>query len=230
VTTEAIGIIHSPFKEKFGVPRQAGLAPHATGEIELFKKFSGQDIVKGLEDFERIWVIFHFHLTPESEYKARMVRPPRLGGNNKMGVFATRSPFRPNSLGLSCFKLGDISHRLGQTFIQISGLDVVEGTPVLDIRPYLPEVDSHPSSRAGWTEGLEQRLDLPVIFSNIANSSLNDLPEKDRLKILIKEYLCLDPRPSYRKDQQVYANRISDFDIKWQILENQIMVLDIQHI
>jgi tRNA-Thr(GGU) m(6)t(6)A37 methyltransferase TsaA len=231
-----IGTISSCYKEKFGIPRQPNLVPAATAELILNEEF-GEESVRELEGFSHIWINFIFHETQEQGWKP-MVRPPRLGGNSKVGVFASRSTFRPNPLGLSVVELLDIKIVNKRVILQLAGGDLVDKTPVLDIKPYLPYVDSIPEARGGFAEHEPKTL-CEVIFTEEAvlecekaHKRLGEIQNREKqggwtLKNLIKQLLQLDPRPSYQnviksKDgsDRIYAMKLYDFDLKWQYTDN----------
>lgn len=213
--TNEIGLVHSCFKQKFGIPRQAGLCKNAKGTIEIFKEFSHKDAVRKLESFSHIWVLFHFH---KAKSWRPTVRPPRLGGTEKVGVFASRSPFRPNPIGMSILKLEQIKRKNGQIFIEISELDLLDQTPVIDIKPYIPSIDLRLDAKSGWPqkelEKIEQIKFVPHL--KIDNAEL------------IKEVIALDPRPAHQKNlEKIYKLRIGDQDIHWRIENNQVEVFKI---
>ncbi len=209
-----IAIIHSLFKEKFSIPRQPGLVSFEA-KVELLSPYNRKEALIGLEDFSHIWIIFDFHANETNSAESSLsVRPPRLGGNKKLGVFATRSPNRPNNLGLSLVKL----ERIEEGSLIISGGDFLDGTPVFDIKPYLKEIESIPEARSGWTEEVEHKK-LEVIFHC---ESEQDLKEK------IIEVLSLDPRPRYHEDGfKKYGSRLGDVDVHWEVKDSIVHVLEI---
>ncbi|MFI5390738.1 MAG: tRNA (N6-threonylcarbamoyladenosine(37)-N6)-methyltransferase TrmO [Bacteriovoracales bacterium] len=210
-----IGIIHSCFKQKFGTPRQSGLSKNSYGTIEIFKEFSHEDIIRGLESFSHIWVLFHFH---KAKTWNPTVRPPRLGGKEKVGVFASRSPFRPNAVGMSVLKIKDTKRKDGQIFIDVSGLDILDKTPLLDIKPYIPLIDSIPDAKSGWAIGE---------FSKIENITFSP-GLKVKNPELIKEVISLDPRPAHQKSlDKTYKLKIGEQDIHWRVIKNQVEVFKI---
>lgn len=212
---EEIGLIHSCFKQKFGTPRQSGLCENAKGSIELFKEYSHEDIVRELDSFSHIWVLFHFHQVKSWN---PTVRPPRLGGTKKVGVFASRSPFRPNPIGMSILKLEGINRKNGQIFIDISGLDILDQTPVLDIKPYIPSIDARLEAKSGWQEKEFEKIENIKFSPNLKIEN----PE------LIREVIGLDPRPAHQKNQdKTYKLRIGDLDVHWRIKNNQVEVFDL---
>ncbi|AGH80418.1 hypothetical protein PCNPT3_02380 [Psychromonas sp. CNPT3] len=210
-----IAIMHSPYKEKFAVPRQPGLVPSAKGLLEILPPYNDINAFSGLECFSHLWLMFIFHKNKTQETWSPMVRPPRLGGNKRMGVFATRSPNRPNPIGLSLVEYHGIVQKKGKLFLQISSLDLVDGTPIVDIKPYIPYADAKPDAKAGFAQHIPQLL-MQVQFSEQALHFLHNKPE---LALLIQEVLQQDPRPAYKKgkeDTKIYAMHLLDFNIYWQ--------------
>lgn len=210
---QVIARVISPYREKFGIPRQAGLVEAACGWLEMAPEFARPEAFEGLEGFERIWVIFGFHAC-EGRYRLR-VRPPRLGGNREVGVFASRSPFRPNNLGLSLLGLEGIEHADGRLRLRVSGVDLLHDTPVYDIKPYLPYADAHPGAASGFAAQPPSPV-LAVHFGEMAEAVLRERPA---LRELIAQTLALDPRPAYRKgqDRRRYGMRIEGFDVRWRV-------------
>lgn len=221
---KTIGIIHSCFREKFLIPRQPGLVQEATGSLEILSPYDRDEAFSGLADFSHIWISFIFHATAEQGWKP-MVRPPRLGGNQRMGVFATRSTFRPNPLGLSVVELTGIERRGGKLLLQLKGLDLLDGTPVVDIKPYLPYVDALPEAHGGFAPEQPEAL-LAVRFSPQAEQAIQaaDADGSRHLKILITHLLELDPRPAYYRDgkgkRKAFAVRLLEFELHWEHEEN----------
>lgn len=207
-----IGYLATPFPDKFGIPRQPRLAAHATGTLRLLAPYDRAEAVRGLEDFSHAWLTFVFHQTA-GEWSPT-VRPPRLGGNRRVGVFASRSPFRPNPLGLSLVELAGIDTVDG-VVLHFRGVDLVDGTPVLDIKPYIPFVESLPQALGGFVDGPPAQL--AVSFTDTAllqcHACQHDYPD---LPALIREVLAQDPRPAYATDpQRIYGVRLYQFDVKW---------------
>ncbi|VAX10492.1 tRNA (adenine(37)-N6)-methyltransferase [hydrothermal vent metagenome] len=229
---QCIGLVHSCFKEKFGIPRQPGLVLEARAEIEILPPFDRDEAFRSLESFSHIWVIFVFHQSQRDNWKAT-VRPPRLGGNQRVGVFASRSTFRPNPLGLSVVKFEGMVRRPGKLYLQISGVDLLQGTPVLDIKPYLPYADSLADAQSGYApEAPEARGKL--YFSDEAEVQCQQQAQNypggyPALFRLIDGLLRLDPRPAYRGGKEgateVYAMHLLDFDLRWEVRGNDIQVL-----
>jgi len=222
IQIQPIGIIHSCFKEKFATPRQPGLVTAASSQIELVAPYNLADTVEGLSEFSHIWLTFAFHETAQQGWKPK-VRPPRLGGNKKLGVFATRSTFRPNPLGLSLVKLESIDTSKG-VVLHVSGADLIDGTPIIDIKPYLPWVESIPNARSGFA-GDDQVLQLPFQYSEQATQALVKNPE---LKVLIEQTLTHDPRPAYQQDpERIYGCHIANVNLRWRVTQEHIEVVEI---
>ena len=223
---DPIGVIHSCFKEKFGIPRQPGLVPAAQAELELFPSYGGEASLRGLSDFSHIWIVFKFHGSCHQGWKPT-VRPPRLGGNKRIGVFASRSGFRPNPIGMSVVKLDRVKTDASPSRLQISGVDLLDQTPVLDIKPYLPYSDSIPNAVAGYAAKPPSNT-LPVKFSHSAEAVCNEVGATIPLfRQLIVQVLQQDPRPAYYandKETKSHGFRIYDFDIKWKFQDNQMLV------
>ena len=218
-----IAHIYTDFKTKFGLPRQSGLVKEITGKIVFEKQYSIAEAFKGLEDFTHIWILWEFSQAKKETWKPT-VRPPLLGGNKRMGVFATRSPFRPNSIGLSCVRLEKIDYDadLG-TVLYVSGCDLMNGTPIYDIKPYLPYCDSIPDAVGGFTETLgERKLEV-----NISEELLGRVPQKKRAELL--GVLRGDPRPSYQDDpQREYGFNFADFEIGFKVSGETLTVTRIE--
>ncbi len=218
-----IAHIKTDFKEKFGIPRQSGLTP-LKAQIIFCPEYRNPDALRGLKDFSHLWLIFDFSEAHRADWSPT-VRPPRLGGNTRIGVFATRSPFRPNPIGLSSVKLEEIRHtdNLGDILV-VSGADLLDGTPIFDIKPYLPYCDSHTDASSGFTASID-KPPLKVIIPD----DLSAMIPEDKLQGLI----CLlseDPRPSYQSDRErVYKMRFSDFEISFSVDSTTLTVLNIKN-
>lgn len=234
---EAIGFLNTCFKEKFGIPRQPRLVPGAHGTLKFKDNPFLKTALRGLEGFSHLWIIFLFHRHDAKNWKPS-IRPPRLGGAKKIGVLASRSPHRPNPIGLSAVKLERIDFDApGGVELHLSGVDFLDGTPVLDIKPYIPYADSIPDASAGWAEEIIQRT--PVEFTDQALVSLARLGEGKypHLKQLIIGMLELDPRPAFQQGRKPsgsresegtrYGFRLFDFDVKWMIHNGIFQVLDL---
>ena len=220
-TFQPIGTIHSPWKEKFAVPRQPGLIQDGGGELRLLSPYNQPEAVRGLEAFSHLWLLFVFHQTMEGGWRPT-VRPPRLGGNARMGVFATRSTFRPNPIGMSLVELKDIRCQKDQVILELGSLDLVDGTPVVDIKPYLPFAEALPDAVASYAQQAPV-ADMPVGFTADVVLQLQQLEKRyPRLKDFIAEVLAQDPRPAYRKEEEVgknYAVWLLDFNVRWRVTE-----------
>ncbi|MGK5085078.1 tRNA (N6-threonylcarbamoyladenosine(37)-N6)-methyltransferase TrmO [Bdellovibrionota bacterium FG-1] len=232
-----IGILQTCFKEKFGIPRQPGLVVGAHGVIKLNPDPFLQTAVRELEGFSHLWVIFVFHQNDAKNWKPS-IRPPRLGGAKKVGVLASRSPHRPNPIGLSAVKLERIDlEATGGVEIHVSGVDVLDGTPVLDIKPYLPYADSIPEAKAGWAEQPIQRITIDFSDQALQAIALRARSEQPNLQALITEMLSLDPRPAFQQRRMPpglpeaqgtrYGFRLFDYDVKWEIQDGRFRVLDV---
>ena len=212
MTLKVIAHIHTAFPTKFGIPRQSGLVDGLRGEIIFTPEYRNADALRGLEDFSHIWLVWQFSGAVRESWSPT-VRPPRLGGNTRMGVFATRSPFRPNPLGLSSVRLEAIEHRpeVGPVLI-VRGADLMNGTPIYDIKPYLPHIDSHPDARGGFAvPAAEHRL--KVVFPE---QWLEKVPEQ--LRDGLTEVLAQDPRPSYQHDpERIYGFGFARLEVKFTV-------------
>ncbi|MBT8360797.1 MAG: tRNA (N6-threonylcarbamoyladenosine(37)-N6)-methyltransferase TrmO [Deltaproteobacteria bacterium] len=212
---DVIGVITSCFPEKFGVPRQSGLAPAARAKLELHPPYNRVEMVQGLEEFSHIWIQFVFHQSVAEGWKTT-VRPPRLGGRKSRGVLATRSPHRPNHLGLSVVRLQGISTAAGTVVLQLGGVDLLDGTPVIDIKPYVPYCDCPAGASDGWLQE-----DFPVVqidFLPDPAAFCQDYESKTKrhLTALIQQVLQLDPRPaSQRGRRSVFGMILWDVNIRW---------------
>ncbi len=224
----SIGTIRSCYKEKFGIPRQPALvACPATIEIDI--AYSKDEAFRELESFSHIWVVFVFHGVENKSWKST-VRPPRLGGNRRIGVFASRSMFRPNPIGLSVVKLKSIERRGNKIILNIIGGDFLDTTPVLDIKPYIPYADSVAKTQAGYaTERPE--IKLKVELSAQVEAEVIKVENKyPQLKNIIIQTLQLDPRPAYQGKKQIkneFAMKLYDYDLKWHIENEQVMVMSL---
>ncbi|MCS2157012.1 tRNA (N6-threonylcarbamoyladenosine(37)-N6)-methyltransferase TrmO [Scandinavium sp. H11S7] len=218
---EQIGVIRSPYKEKFAVPRQPGLVQHGNGELHLLPPYNQPDAVRGLEAFSHLWVLFVFHQTMEGGWRPT-VRPPRLGGNARMGVFATRSTFRPNPVGMSLVELKDIRCHKDQVILQLGSLDLVDGTPVVDIKPYLPFAEALPDAKASYAQQAPV-ASVDVSFTAELESVFPSLEKRyPHLRAFIMDVLAQDPRPAYRKGEETgktYAVWLHDFNVRWRVTD-----------
>jgi tRNA-Thr(GGU) m(6)t(6)A37 methyltransferase TsaA len=215
---QVIGYIESPYKQKFAIPRQPGLIPEATGKLRLQAPYASETMVRGIEAFSHLWLVFVFHETADKGWSP-MVRPPRLGGNTRKGVFATRATFRPNPLGLSVVKLDGVEIHNGVVTLLISGLDLLDGTPILDIKPYLPYSDALPEARGGFADAAPE-TNMTVEFSAAAEQFCRQQTAYPHLLQLIEKVLKQDPRPPYKKQretEQSYGMTLYNFNIKWTV-------------
>jgi tRNA (adenine37-N6)-methyltransferase len=226
-TFNPIGRVHSCFKEKFGIPRQPGLVPAARATVEMLPPYNEVEAFRGLTEFSHIWILFIFHAVPPDRWKPT-VRPPRLGGNRRLGVFATRSAFRPNPIGQSVVQLDGITQDGDRVTLEISGVDLLDQTPVLDIKPYLPWADALQGARGGFGAEIPCR-ECRVRFSPRAESSLSAAARRHGydLKGLVRDLLAHDPRPAYhrgRDPERTYGMRIEDLNIEWRVSGKEIVV------
>lgn len=217
-----IAFIKTDFKEKFGIPRQSGIIQELKGQIIFKKEFRNPDALRGIEEYSHLWLIFDFSENHRENW-APTVRPPRLGGNERKGVFATRSPFRPNNLGLSVVRLDGIKKdkNLGNILL-VSGVDLLNNTPIFDIKPYIPYCDSKPFAKGSFGEE-NKEYKINVSYSE---EIFKDFP-KDKILTLIK---CLeqDPRPAYQTDERIYKMNFSEFEISFKIKENNVKILSVE--
>lgn len=240
---DAIGTIQTCFKEKFGIPRQSGLVESARGTIKLDDDPDLRTAIRSLESFSHLWVIFVFHEHGSKNWKPS-IRPPRLGGARKVGVLASRSPHRPNPIGLSAVAIEACRPDApGGPEIDVSGVDLLDGTPILDIKPYIPYADSIPGAKAGWAEDKIERT--RVVFTDSAEAALVAKAGRlgdaaggyAKLKDLIIQMLEIDPRPAFQKRRMPagspeaqgtrYGFKLHDFDVKWEIRNGSFWVLDL---
>ena len=223
IAIQVIARMKSDFSSKFGIPRQSGLVQELRSTIIFEPEFRNPDALRGLEDFSHLWLIWQFSEAVRSGWSPT-VRPPRLGGNTRMGVFATRSPFRPNNLGLSCVRLLGLEQTKEYgTVIHVAGADLLDGTPIFDIKPYIPYADAQPDALGGFTTNADDYL-LTVDFPD---ALLQQLP-KDKQEAAIG-VLAHDPRPSYQRDSdRVYGLQFAGFDIRFTVNEKTLTVTEIQ--
>ena len=222
VNIQVIARMHSDFATKFGIPRQSGLVEELRSTIVFEPEFRNPDALRGIEDFSHLWIIWQFSEAVRQGWSPT-VRPPRLGGNTRMGVFATRSPFRPNNLGLSSVKLLGVEHteKYG-TVLHVGGADLMDGTPIFDIKPYIPYGDSHPDAKGGFTDKAGEFL-LQV---NFPEALLQILPEDKRSAAI--GVLSHDPRPSYqRSPDRIYGLTFAGFDIRFTVQDDILTVPEV---
>lgn len=216
-----IGYIETDFKEKFGIPRQSGRSPKSIGRIIFYPEFRNADAIRKIEEFSHLWILFDFSMSHTSKWQPT-VRPPRLGGNQKVGVFASRSPFRPNPIGLSSVKLIGVEKTDKGDTLLVSGVDILDGTPIFDIKPYLPSTDCHPDAIGGYADNFTN-YKLKVVFKDELKSQI----PSEKIDALI-ECLADDPRPSYIDDEREYGVKYNDFNIKFKVSLDTLTVLKIE--
>ena len=220
-----IAHIRSDFPTKFGIPRQAGLAEHLTATVVFEPEFRDPEALRGIEGFSHLWLIWEFSAAKREEWSPT-VRPPRLGGNARLGVFATRSPFRPNPIGLSCVGLAAVEKtaELG-TVLRVTGADLMDGTPIYDIKPYIPYADCHPEAAEGFTAPGQDYL----LAVDIPAPLLERVPP-DRREAL-REVLAQDPRPAYQRDsQRVYGFGFAGLEVRFAVRDGVLTVTDVRKI
>ena len=222
VNIQVIARMHSDFATKFGIPRQSGLVEELRSTIVFEPEFRNPDALRGIEDFSHLWIIWQFSEAVRQGWSPT-VRPPRLGGNTRMGVFATRSPFRPNNLGLSCVRLLGVEHTTEHgTVLHVGGADLMDGTPIFDIKPYSPYADCQVDSTGGFTDTAGDfilKVDFPAAL-------LEQLPEAKRDAAI--QVLSHDPRPSYqRKPDRIYGLTFAGFDLRFQVKEDILTVVEV---
>lgn len=255
-----IAHIHTPYKEKFAIPRQPGIVDSALGYVQFTPEFSDPNYIRGIEQFSHLWLIFQFHQNAEKEC-APLVRPPRLGGNKKIGVLASRSTFRPNGLGMSVVKLEGIeqfsghqqfsghpqqlsghpqqheqqlsghppqhaAQHTGHPCLIVSGMDLLDKTPIIDIKPYVPYADSVTNAQAGYAQ--EEPATMPVKFSEKAQAQIAEHASTyPLLSKLVHQVLSQDPRPAYKQtqsDERLFGVQLYDFNIRWQVIQGTNVV------
>ena len=221
LTIQPIAYIRSDFKEKFGIPRQSGRAPSLRAEIVFTPDYRHPDYLRGIDEFSHLWLLFDFSLT-RGKPLSPTVRPPRLGGNTRVGVFASRSPFRPNHIGLSCVKLEDIKETDEGVVLIVSGADLLDGTPILDIKPYLPFTDCIQNAVGGYATAHENER-LTLVFPD---ELLEKIPFEKRDGLC--ECLRDDPRPSYHDDERIYGMAFDCFQIRFQVKNGVLTVVTVE--
>lgn len=222
---DVVGVIESPYKEKFATPRQPNLVQDAHARIKIQPAYNKLEAFYGLESFSHIWLMFLFNQTADKGWKP-LVRPPRLGGNNKLGVFATRSTFRPNPVGLSAVKLESISQENNQIYINVSGIDLIDNTPIIDIKPYITYSDSIPNATSSYAQDKQKGFDKVEIAPEIEAILEQDIHSLN----FIKQTLIQDPRPAYKRnkpDEKVYGSELGAYNVKWQVKENTCYIINL---
>ena len=223
-----IGYIESPYKEKFAVPRQPSLVSAATSRVRLTGESNCPEALRGIEQFSHIWLLFLFDQNLEQGWKPT-VRPPRLGGNERIGVFASRATFRPNGIGMSAVEIKGITQQGDQMYLDLGNVDLVDGTPIIDIKPYIPYSDSINDAKGGYAE--EQPATSNVVFSNQSESLLLSRANGEMEKQVIEQVLAQDPRPAYKKnkpDSKEYAVNLFDMNVKFTVTGNLVTVTTIE--
>lgn len=237
ITLKPIGIIHSPYGEKFAVPRQPNLVTQGQAILQLLPPYNSPDAVRGLEQFSHLWLIFHFHQIPDRNWHAT-VRPPRLGGNERVGVFASRATHRPNPIGLSKVELKKVEINNGEVQLVLGSVDLVDGTPIFDIKPYIAYADSEPQAISGFAQE-KPSAKLHVAFSEKALQAVRSSKNFAKFGInqpieFIREVLAQDPRPAYQQGKlsdRIYGMHLAHHNILWQIDAqdcNKVWVIDLE--
>ena len=223
---EPIAHFHSPLGSKFGIPRQSGLATELHGEIVFTPPYRKEEAVRGLEAFDYLWLIWEFSANRQDDLlmvRKLTVRPPRLGGNERVGVFASRSPFRPNRLGLSCVYIDKVEmHPLFGPVIHVLGADLMDGTPIYDVKPYVAYTDSHADARSGFVDDVEWQTLQVEIPEDVARVFTDE-----QLRGL-RQVLAQDPRPQYHHDERVYGMPFAGHDVHFRVSDGILTVLDVR--
>ena len=219
-----IAVIKTNFKEKFGIPRQSGIVENIKGEIVFEKHFRHPDALRGIEEYSHLWLIFDFSLNHRDSFSPT-VRPPRLGGNTRVGVFATRSPFRPNNLGLSCVKFEGVKYdeKLGNILI-VSGVDLLDNTPIYDIKPYIPYCDCKPQATGSFSDEFKD-YKIEVLYDESVFFGIEKTDKENIIKIIEQ-----DPKPAYKDENKEYNFLFSDYEICVEINEKTAKILKINKI
>jgi tRNA-Thr(GGU) m(6)t(6)A37 methyltransferase TsaA len=224
-----VAVARTPFRERFGIPRQPGLVPEVPGRLVFVPPYDRPEAVEGLAAFSHVWLVFGFHANAAPD-GTLTVRPPRLGGNRRVGVFASRSPYRPNRLGLSAVRLDGVDLASGTPVLRLRGLDLLDGTPVYDVKPYVPYTDALADASGGFAAEAIPRL--PVRFAPAADAQLAARPDRDEVRAVIVAVLALDPRPGYRQDApdsgRVLGMRLYDVDLRWRVAAGEVEVLELR--
>lgn len=223
IPMKVIANIHSDFPTKFGIPRQSGLVEELTAQIVFSPEYRVPEAVRGLEEFSHIWLVWQFSGAVREDWSPT-VRPPRLGGNTRMGVFSTRSPFRPNAIGLSCVRLLKVGPNTPEgPVLTVAGADLMDGTPILDIKPYIPYADCKPEATGGFTDRAEDFL----LHVEIPPALLERVPENRREALI--GVLSHDPRPSYQRNpERVYGMEFAGVNVRFRVAEDILTVLDVE--
>ena len=226
IIVRPIGVIHSCFTEKFGIPRQPGMVKSAMATLELLPPFSREEMVRGLGDFSHIWVHFLFHQTVAEGWRAT-VRPPWLGGKKRVGVFASRTPHRPNHMGISAVKLINIKMEKKRYILELSGVDFLDQTPVLDIKPYVPYSDSIAEATAGYTVVEKPLIELQFTGEAAGFCAAYEEETGRKIRLLVEEMISQDPRPASQKGRKSqFGMLLWDVNVRWQVSGTQFKVLE----
>lgn len=223
LTVQAIAHVHSPFAGKFGVPRQSGLADEVKATVVFCPEYRSREAVRGLENFSHIWLIWRFHQAVRDTWSPT-VRPPRLGGNQRVGVFASRSPFRPNAIGLSAVRLEAVEDHpdLGPV-LHVAGADLVDGTPILDIKPYVPYADAYPDATGGFVDQVPRQ----ILEVDIPESWMQQIPAEHRQALI--QVLAQDPRPSYQRNpERVYGMTYGGWNVRFTVNDSRLTVCGVE--
>lgn len=224
-----IGVIKSPYKEKFAVPRQPRLVPSATARVKLQGEVNCAEAIRGIEQFSHLWLLFLFDQNLAAGWKPT-VRPPRLGGNERIGVLASRATFRPNGIGMSAVELKGVSQEGDQFYLELGSVDLVDGTPIVDIKPYIPYSDAIVDANGGYAESEPEKA--MVCFLPQALESLTNMVNEQHIRQVIEQVLAQDPRPAYKKgkpDSKEYAVNLFNLNVKFTVNDNLVSVTLIEH-
>lgn len=222
LTISPIAHIRTDFPEKFGIPRQGEIIPELPGKIVFEKEFRKEGILKGMEGFSHLWLIWGFSGFEKKKDFSPTIRPPKLGGNEKVGVFASRSPNRPNPIGLSAVRIQDISYdEKDSPVIYVTGVDLMDGTPIYDIKPYLPYCDSIPDALEGYTKETRDRRPLEVFIPDEMKKRFSE----DKFRLLMK-VLAGDPRPGFRHDEKIYGFPFAGAEVKFHVENEKRAIVD----
>lgn len=229
---QPIAIVHTPYAEKFSVPRQPDLIPDGVGVLELLSPYNQPEAVRGLEQFSHLWLIFQFDKIPSGKWHPT-VRPPRLGGNQRVGVFASRSTHRPNPLGLSKVELRRLECSNGKVLLHLGAVDLVDGTPIFDIKPYLAYADSEPNALSGFAQEAPN-APLSVTFSKQAQVQLKKFSQnRPHFERFLCDVIAQDPRPAYlhgKLDEKIYGMSLCGYNVKWRLKAGTLNIVEVLNI